>query len=169
MNQSRIGQLRKARGWTQERLATESGVAVRTVQRLEAGNDAGLETLSLIANALGVPVRDLFFEVEEEGFQSAVEGLDARKTAQQARRDTISRGFEFLYQGVGVLVTFATIVLVLTGTLTWLGWFIIPVYWAGVRSLLRFLEHVAIGPWLDAKYPLSFPSRNGAHPGSTGY
>jgi transcriptional regulator with XRE-family HTH domain len=167
MNESRIGQLRRARGWTQERLAAESGIAVRTVQRLEAGRDAGLETLSLIANALGVRVRDLFVAVEEEGFQAAVEGLDGRKTAQQARRDTITRGFEFLYQGVGVLVTFATIVLVLTGSLTWLGWFIIPVYWAGVRSLLRFLEHVAIGPWLDAKYPLSLPSRIGPQSGPT--
>ena len=70
MNESRIGELRKARGWTQERLASRSGVAVRTVQRSEAGKDAGLETLPLIGNALGVPVRDLFISVEDEDFQT---------------------------------------------------------------------------------------------------
>ena len=138
----------------------ESGIAVRTIQRLEAGRDAGLETLSLIANALGVPVTDLFVTVEREDFQTAVEGLDARTQAQQAKRDHTTRSFEFLYQGIGVVVTFATIVLVLTGTVDWLGWFIIPVYWAGVRYLLRFLEHLVIDPRLDAKYPLSVPSRS---------
>ncbi len=56
----RIAALRRERGWTQERLAEASGVAVRTVQRLEGGKDASLETLSALARALEVPVRDLF-------------------------------------------------------------------------------------------------------------
>jgi len=128
MNRTRIGELRRARGWTQERLAVESGVAGRTIQRLEAGNDASLDTVALIANALGVPVRELFVSVES----------------------------------VGVLVTFATIVLEFTGTLSWLGWFIIPAYWAGVRLLFGFLFRIVIGPRLDAKYPLSLPPRAAA-------
>lgn len=45
MNESRIIQLRQELGWTQEKLSTESGVGLRTIQRLEAGNDASLETL----------------------------------------------------------------------------------------------------------------------------
>ncbi|UXN23679.1 helix-turn-helix domain-containing protein [Curtobacterium flaccumfaciens] len=56
----RIGELRRLRGWTQERLAETSGIAVRTVQRMESGNDASLESLSAVATALEVPVRDLF-------------------------------------------------------------------------------------------------------------
>ncbi len=40
----RIAALRRERGWTQERLAEASGIAVRTVQRLEGGKDASLET-----------------------------------------------------------------------------------------------------------------------------
>ena len=81
MNESRIGELRKTRGWTQERLASRSGVAVRTIQRLEAGKDAGLETLSLIGSALGVSVRDLFVSVDDEDFETVVAALDARKSA----------------------------------------------------------------------------------------
>jgi len=60
MNETRIVDLRTQMGWTQERLADESGVTVRTVQRLEAGNDGSLDTLSRVAKAFGVPVRDLF-------------------------------------------------------------------------------------------------------------
>ena len=168
MNESDIGRLRKARGWTQERLASQSGVAVRTIQRLEAGKGAGLETLALIADALGVPVRELFVSVEDEGFQIRVEALDARKSTQQAKRDAAAHGFTFLYQGLGLLVTFATIVLVLTGALSWLGWFIIPAYWAAGGYLFSFLVGVAINPWLDGKYPLSQPSHGPAEFGSEG-
>lgn len=50
MNTTRIADLRQTAGWTQERLATESGVGLRTIQRLEAGNEASLETLSLVAD-----------------------------------------------------------------------------------------------------------------------
>ena len=56
----RITALRRELGWTQARLAAESGVGVRTVQRLEAGADASLETLHLVAVALGVEVGELF-------------------------------------------------------------------------------------------------------------
>ncbi|TFD09360.1 helix-turn-helix domain-containing protein [Cryobacterium sp. TMT1-66-1] len=163
MNKTHIGELRRARGWTQERLAMESGVAGRTIQRVEAGSDASLDTVALIANALEVPVRALFVSVESIGFGEAVEQLDARKSAQQARRDSITHAFTYLFQGVGILVTFATIVLALTGTISWLGWFIIPAYWAGVRLLFGFLFRIVIDPRLDAKYPLSLPSRAAAN------
>lgn len=49
MNKTRVVELRQAHGWTQERLATASGVGIRTIQRLEVGEDASLETLSLVA------------------------------------------------------------------------------------------------------------------------
>ena len=51
MSTTRIAELRQENGWTQERLATESGVGLRTIQRVEAGQDASLETLSLVADA----------------------------------------------------------------------------------------------------------------------
>jgi transcriptional regulator with XRE-family HTH domain len=75
MNESRIAELRRARGWTQERLSAVSGVAVRTIQRLESGKDANAETLTLIANALDVPVNDLFVRVETDDFSATVDSL----------------------------------------------------------------------------------------------
>jgi len=59
MDGTRMVGLRRERGWTQERLAEESGVTTRTVQRLEAGAEASPDTLSRVASALEVPVREL--------------------------------------------------------------------------------------------------------------
>ncbi|MGK0577905.1 helix-turn-helix domain-containing protein [Macrococcus capreoli] len=55
-----IAQLRKAKGWTQERLAEEAKLSVRTIQRIEKGEESSLESMGLVANVLGVPISDLF-------------------------------------------------------------------------------------------------------------
>ena len=85
MNSTRIMELRQAQGWTQERLANESGVGLRTVQRMEAGQDASLETLSLVADALHVPIRDLFTTIEDADLSNRVDSLQGRADEQQSR------------------------------------------------------------------------------------
>ncbi len=160
MNETRIGELRKARGWTQERLADESGVAVRTIQRLESGQDASLETIGLIANALEVPVKDLFVSVEREDFAASVDSLDARQSVQQQRRAAMTQGFHQFYRGLGILIALAALVLGSTDTVSWfVAWLIVVAYWAGGRYLFRSLFRIVVDPWLDAKYPLSTPMR----------
>ena len=164
MNEMRIAELRRHRGWTQERLAEASGIAVRTVQRIERGSDASLESLSSIAGALEVPVRDLF-AVDETGGRTLdpeVQGLDDRTSSQQARRDAFSRGWQHLYTGVGVLVTLAAVALVATDVVPWVVFLVVPAYWAGGSLLSRFLKATVLDPWLDRRYPLS---RAGSTPG----
>ncbi len=85
-NESRVSQLRTNAGWTQERLSGQSGVPVRTIQRLEAGNEASLETLSRVADALKVEVRDLFVTTGGEGFAAAIDGLDGRRARERQRQ-----------------------------------------------------------------------------------
>ena len=48
--------LRLHRAWSQEQLAEISGLSSRTVQRLEQGGKASLETLKALAAAFDVPV-----------------------------------------------------------------------------------------------------------------
>lgn len=156
MNETRIGELRKARGWTQEHLAAESGVAVRTIQRLESGKDASLDTISLIAGALEVSVKDLFVSVEKEDLATSIDQLDV----QQQRRDEMTRGFHLLYLGVGILLALAAVALGFTGTWSWVvAWIIVVAYWVGGRFLFRSLFRIAIDPWFDRRYPLSRPTR----------
>ena len=45
---------------SQEQLAEKAKVSVRTIQRLESGQDVSIETLNLVAGALSVEVKDLF-------------------------------------------------------------------------------------------------------------
>ena len=155
MNGTRIVDLRTQRGWTQERLAEASGVTVRTVQRLEAGNDASLDTLTRVATALEIPVRDLFATVDEGDHGRAATALDTRARRQQERRDTITGGLEALYYGVGALFTIAVIVGVASSALPNLAVLLIPAYWIAGWLLSLFLFLVVLSPRLDRRYPLS--------------
>lgn len=57
-----IRKLRLERGWSQETLSEISGVSVRTIQRIERGRNASLETLSALAAAFDVDVATLSTE-----------------------------------------------------------------------------------------------------------
>lgn len=53
---------REAQGLTQQTLATRAGVALRTLIRIEQGEDTKVGTLSAIAAVLDIPVSDLLAE-----------------------------------------------------------------------------------------------------------
>lgn len=149
MNTTRIADLRQEVGWTQERLATESGVGLRTIQRLEAGNEASLETLSLVAEALRVPVKDLFTSIDDAGFGSRVEALDSRAVDQQAARDRVTGAWRWLYVGVGVVLTLVSFMVGQHGLVLFLA------YWTGGLLILVALRRIVLEPRLDERYPLS--------------
>ncbi len=54
-----IKKIRISKGWSQEQLAEFSGLSVRTIQRLERGYSAGLESLKCIAAVFEVNVSEL--------------------------------------------------------------------------------------------------------------
>ena len=54
-----LKELRISRHYSQEQLAQMSGLNVRTIQRIEGGNNASLESLKCIASALDVDVATL--------------------------------------------------------------------------------------------------------------
>lgn len=148
MNRTRIIELRQAKGWTQERLARESGIGLRTVQRLEAGEDASVETLSLVADALRVAVRDLFTVIADETFSSRVDSLTDRAVEQQAARDRISGAWRWLYIGVGIVLTLISFTFA-QGLVLFLA------YWVGGTMILMALRRLYLEPHLNEQYPLS--------------
>lgn len=161
MTTTRISALRQLQGWTQERLAAESGVGIRTIQRIEAGNETSLETLSLIAEALRVPVRDLFAIPEDERsladddidgtrLRDRAQDYEANRADQQRHRDRIRGAWVWLYIGIGVIVT---VVVLFAGVPFWLP--ITIAYWAGGLILLLSLTALLLEPRLDRRYPLS--------------
>lgn len=57
-----IQKRRVDRGWSQEELATHSGLSVRTIQRIENGKRASLESLKCLASVFETRVSDLVQE-----------------------------------------------------------------------------------------------------------
>lgn len=149
MNTTRIVDLRQAAGWTQERLATESGVGLRTIQRLEAGSDASLETLSLVAEALRVPVRDLFAVIEDSDLGSRLEAHDLRAEDQQSARNRASIAWWWIYLGVGVALS------LISFTMGALGLVLFFSYWTGGLLVFLALRRIILDPLLDSHYPMS--------------
>lgn len=54
---------RLKRAWSQEQLAQVSGLGLRTVQRIENGGNASLETIKALAAVLGLPVEVMLTQV----------------------------------------------------------------------------------------------------------
>jgi transcriptional regulator with XRE-family HTH domain len=56
----RVGEIRRARGWTQARLAERWGVSLKYVERVEAGQEnLTIESLALLAGVLRVQPDEL--------------------------------------------------------------------------------------------------------------
>ena len=58
-----VRKLRLQRNWSQEQLAEFCGLSVRTIQRVESGNRASLETLMCLASVFEVDVSKLTEEI----------------------------------------------------------------------------------------------------------
>lgn len=59
VNAELLLELRTARGWSQDELATASGLNLRTVQRIEATAVASLRSKRALAAALDIDIQDL--------------------------------------------------------------------------------------------------------------
>ena len=59
-----VRKLRLQKGWSQEQLAEMSGLSVRTIQRIERGKKAGLESLKSLAAVFEVELSNLYEDTE---------------------------------------------------------------------------------------------------------
>lgn len=58
-------QMRKAKAWSQDELATASGLNLRTIQRIEKEATASLQSMKALASAFDVNILDLEYEESE--------------------------------------------------------------------------------------------------------
>jgi len=65
LNQALIRQERESRAWSQEHLAEVTGLALRTIQRIESTGSASYESATAIAAVFGLPVATLRIEEVE--------------------------------------------------------------------------------------------------------
>lgn len=95
MDKTNVAKLRKERGWTQEELAEKSFLTVRTIQRMEAGQDVSLTTLSSVAKALAVSLSDLFTHIDTE--QKEIEVMKISREQDQQRRQRVAEKNTMLF------------------------------------------------------------------------
>ena len=71
---------REAKGWSQDMLATLSGVSKRTIQRIESGCGASIESAKSLASTFGM---DSYLQLSAQGGGAAdvvpVQSVAARK------------------------------------------------------------------------------------------
>lgn len=85
-NKTLIRELRKQKGWTQENLAEKCNLSVRTIQRLESGEDGNLTTLNLVAKAFEVKIGDLFESIGNSSKEKDISDYSENQSEQVKQR-----------------------------------------------------------------------------------
>jgi transcriptional regulator with XRE-family HTH domain len=110
-----IQKLRLQRGWSQEQLAELSGLSVRTVQRIERGQPASLETLKALGAAFEIDFSDLKEPtMNSTSSQSTLNQNVSRDEALALRHVRKLKGFYFSLMLYGMIISFLAIVNLLT-------------------------------------------------------
>ena len=60
-----VKKLRTAENWSQEQLSEKSGLSLRTIQRLENGGNASIESVRALATAFGIDPNELMLSESE--------------------------------------------------------------------------------------------------------
>ena len=132
-----IRELRKQKFWSQDQLAQMSGLSIRTIQRIERDQKAGLESLKALSAVFDIEISELQREAVDAVGMITVEQTD--KVAKEA----YAEGVKGLYKLIAVAVfSFLPLfVFALNGTVEWAFIGLMTVSWCviiGVYSLNTF-------------------------------
>lgn len=123
-----IKKMRLERHWSQDQLAEMSGLSIRTIQRIENGENAGLESLKSLAAVFETNIADSDKNAEIE--QIRIEEEYAQNI----------KGF-YKFIGLAVLSLIAPFILALNDSSNWSIFFWVLLSWAvilGIVSLKTF-------------------------------
>ena len=151
-----IQKLRLQRGWSQEQLALLSGVSTRTIQRIERGQGASVDSLKAIAAAFGVD----FSELKENEMipiaNSNIDGVTNQAAITRAEEvlafshvRRIKGFYIHLVQYVVVLCILSVINFLTSPRHWWVGWVAlgwgsgVAFHWLSVFGKIPFLN----GEW----------------------
>lgn len=146
MNHNTIKSLRLARAWSQEQLAELSSLSVRTIQRIENGGQASLETLSAIAAAFDLKVADLNAEASDEPYQD--EALNLRIEQAKKRVAQENSFYRSLVTWAVVCIGLAAINLFTSPGQYWFVW---PTVIWGALLAVRGLRLYVLRDWLERR------------------
>lgn len=120
-----IQKLRLQRGWSQQHLAEISGLSARTIQRIEAGHPASLESLKSLAAVFEVDLNELNPESTMEALTDNTLARQEAEAFRYVRR--LKRFYMSLITYVAMMVFLTIINLVSSPKHLWVGW--VALFW----------------------------------------
>ena len=162
MNKSKVAEIRKQKSLTQENLAEKAYVTVRTIQRMEAGEEVSSETLKSVSNALDVTVNELFESISSSDKEEEIMEISKEQQKQFNYRKNelftiklITFSFIFVFLGLfGIFV----------GELNGLEQNIYGIIWLFtlflILAIMHYFLNVFISKKLDKKYPMTIGMKN---------
>ncbi|MGJ8528844.1 2TM domain-containing protein [Maritalea sp.] len=138
-----IARRRIDKGWTQEQLAEVAGLSARTVQRIESGKSANLESLKCLASVFETNVADLIKEQEMQNQIAEHADLEIdgdQKSYRETEAIKYVKNLKEFYRHLIVFVIVAPCLVAFNAWLTpgvwWVVWAIFP--W-GFAVAMHFL------------------------------
>lgn len=144
-----IQKLRLQRGWSQEQLATISGLSTRTIQRLERGQPASLETMNTLAAVFEVDLSQLTDQKEAEMPNYVASHTEAEEAIAFAKVRRIKKFYLNLIQYVVVLCVLTVINLLTNPGYFWVIW---PALGWGIALASHALKTFELIPFLNADW-----------------
>jgi transcriptional regulator with XRE-family HTH domain len=121
INVREIKEMRLERHWSQDQLAEMSGLSIRTIQRIENGENAGLESLKALAAVFEINIAD----------------SDKKKEMEQVREEAYVQKVKGFYKllAIAVMSLIVPLILAANDTANWstLGWIFIS--WVVILSV----------------------------------
>ena len=132
-----IRELRKQKYWSQDQLAQMSGLSIRTIQRIERDQKAGLESLKALSAVFDIEISELQREAVD-----AV-GIITAEQDDQTRKEAYTEGVKGIYKlaGLAIFSLITTFVFVVDDTTGWGFIGLMAASWAviiGVYALNTF-------------------------------
>ena len=143
-----IQKLRLQRGWSQEQLADLSGLSVRTIQRLERGQTASVESLKALGAAFEIDFSDLK-EPDMNTDTSQSQSVRAEEALALAHVRKL-RGFYMQLALYVIVIGFLAVVNLMT--YRHYLWFIWPAFGWGIAILLQGLRVFDRIPFLNGDW-----------------
>ena len=109
VNRARLRELRTARQWSQEQLATLSGLNLRTIQRLESGTKISKESLQALAAVFEVPAESLLQRDPKPSKPALLAMRDGATRSLEFTGNTSRIDFWWFALGVLILLAFGTL------------------------------------------------------------
>ena len=157
MNKSKVAEIRKQKSLTQENLAEKAYVTVRTIQRMEAGEEVSNETLKSVSNALDVTVNELFESISSSDKEEEI--MEISKEQQKQFNYRKNEFFTIRLITFGIIFVFLGLFGIFVGELEGLEQNIYRIIWIFALflslAIMYYFLNVFISKKLDKKYPMT--------------